>query len=170
LWASWFALRLRSNREFQVRAALEGASIETFLPTWTEEVRWSDRVKSIERVLFPGYIFARLSSGRDIEVALITRGVVQLLPNSFNPAPLNEKELNDVRRVVASKLHAAPCEFAAGEAVVIDSGPLAGIKGVVVRTRGQVHVVVSIELLRRSIRVELDAGTLIRYPERGADG
>jgi transcription antitermination factor NusG len=159
---AWYALRLKSNREFAVRAALEGVSIETFLPTWSEEVRWSDRMKRTERVLFPGYIFVRLGDGPDFYRAVATRGVVQLLPNSYNPAPISAREIEDVQRVVKSRLTAAPCEYAAGEAVLIDSGPLAGIRGVVVRTRGSMAVVVSVEMLRRSIRVELDAGTLIR--------
>jgi transcription antitermination factor NusG len=158
----WFALRLRSNREFAVRAALEGLSIETFLPTWWETVEWSDRVKRVERLFFPGYVFARMADGPEFYRALTVRGVVQMLPNSYNPAPIADIEIDAVKRVVVSKLHAVACEYSAGDAVVIDSGPLAGIAGVVVRTRGSVHVVVSIELLRRSVRVEIDADTLLR--------
>lgn len=158
----WFALRLKSNREFQVRAALEGLSIETFLPTWSEDVRWSDRMKRTERVLFPGYVFARMSDGEEFYRALCTRGVVQILPNSFNPEPVPEAEIAKVRLVMASGLEAAPCEYTAGDLVVIDSGPLAGVKGVVMKTRGTLRVVVSVELLRRSMKVELDAATLIK--------
>lgn len=158
----WYALRLRSNREFAVRAALEGLSLETFLPTWSEDVKWSDRLKRTERLLFPGYIFVRMLDGQEFYRALLTRGVVQILPNSFNPAPINDQEIEGVRRVVASRLVATPCDFAAGDKILIDSGPLAGVKGVVVRTRGSMHVVVSVEMLRRSIRVELDADTLVK--------
>jgi transcription antitermination factor NusG len=158
----WFALRLRSNREFQVRAALEGLSIETFLPTWSEDVRWSDRLKRTERVLFPGYVFARLAPGRDVYAAIVTRGVVQLLPSSFKPTPIDEAEIENVRLVIASRLVSTPCDFTAGELVTIDSGPLAGVSGVVKKTKGALRVVVSVELLRRSIAVELDADTLIK--------
>ncbi len=164
----WYAIRLRSNREFQVRASIERQSIECILPTWWEEVKWSDRAHRTQRVLFPGYLFVRLAEERDVYSVLITRGVIQILPNSFNPMPLDEKEIEDVRRVVAQKLHVRPCEYLAGDQVVIDSGPLAGVAGVVVRTRGSMHVVVSIEMLRRSVRVELDADTLIRHPDEVA--
>jgi transcriptional antiterminator NusG len=158
----WFALRLRSNREFQVRAALEGYSIETFLPTWSESVRWTDRTKITERPLFPGYLFVRAAPGRDFYVCCATRGVIQMLPSSHKPTPIDESELEAVAMVVASKQRATPCEFTAGELVTIDSGPLAGVSGVVTRTKGALRVVVSLELLRRSIAVELDADTLIK--------
>ena len=97
--------------------------------------------------------------------ALMVRGVVQLLPTSHNPTPIPESEIDAVRRVVASGLQPTPCEFVAGERVKIDSGPLAGLSGIVKRTRGETHVIVTVEMLRRSVRVELDAGTLIRFAE-----
>lgn len=158
----WFCLRLKSNREFQVRADLEGYSIETFLPTWSETVRWSDRTKTTERVLFPGYVFVRMSDGPDFYRALHTRGVIQILPNSFNPMPIADQEIENVRLVMESKASITPCLFQAGEEVTIDSGPLAGVKGKIIKTRGALRVVVSIELLRRSISVELDANTVIK--------
>jgi transcription antitermination factor NusG len=162
---SWYALRLKSNREFAVRAALEGYSIETFLPTWWETVQWSDRTKTTERVLFPGYVFVRMSDGPEFYRALMTRGVVQILPNYYNPEPIDAGEIESVRRVVESKANIVPCLFTAGERVTIDSGSLAGVTGVIVRTRGAMRVVVSIEILRRSVSVELDADTLIRVQE-----
>jgi transcription antitermination factor NusG len=161
----WFALRVRSNFEFRVQGALDALDIASFLPAWTETVKWSDREKRVTRPLFPGYAFIRSECREDLLAALRVAGVVQILPNSFNPLPVSEKELNDVRRVVAHKLHAEPCEFVSGELVEIQSGPLAGVRGVVQRTKGAVHVVVSIEMLRRSIRVEVDADTLLRYSE-----
>ncbi len=161
----WFALRLRSNREFQVRDALAARGIEVFLPTWSEDVKWTDRWKTTTRPLFPGYVFARLSRSIDFYAALLIRGVVQFLPSSHNPWPIDEREINAVLGVVAAQARAAPCEYQAGERVTIASGPLAGVQGVVVRTRGATHVVLTVEMLRRSIRVELDADTLTRPQE-----
>ena len=163
----WYALRLRANRETQVFGALDALGIEAFLPVWLERVQWSDRQMTVKRPLFPGYIFIRPASSDELRVALMTRGVVQILPNSFNPAAVDETEIETVQRVVASKLPAAPCEFtpcdfAPGEMVTIDSGPMAGVSGVVIRTKGSMRVVVSVELLRRSISVELGAETLIK--------
>ena len=56
---SWFALRVRSQFDFRVEELLNARGIETFLPTWSEIVRWSDRDKIAVRPLFPGYVFAK---------------------------------------------------------------------------------------------------------------
>lgn len=157
----WFALRVRSNREFRVAEELAAAGFESFLPTWSEQVRWSDRNKTVHRPLFPGYLFVREAS-RDIRAERLHEmsSVISLLPDDLNPSPIPTHELDAVRLVMASGLPAAPCEFVAGELVTIDSGPLAGISGVVVKTAGTMSVVVSIEILRRSVRVTLGAETL----------
>ncbi len=159
--SAWFAIWVRSNQEFKVCELLAGLGVRTFNPTWSETVQWSDRKAVISRPLFRGYVFARLSPLERHE-ALMTKGVIQFLPNSFDPMPIPAAELESVRLAVEAKLLAAPCDFVAGELVTVDSGPMAGVTGVVVRTKGTLRVVISVELLRRSIAVELDAGTLLK--------
>ena len=167
----WYALRVRSNTEFQVSLALQRVLIETFLPTWSEDVQWSDRKKTTVRPLFPGYVFARLlNDACDVRLALQTRGVVQLLPSSFSPQAIPDAEIEMVRRVVAVTSQCRPCAFVSGDLVTIDSGPLAGVSGVVVRTRGSLRVVVSVEILQRAVSVELDAGTLLKQKETDVPG
>lgn len=161
--AHWYALRVRSNTEWKVQEALDGLEVESFLPTWSEKVKWSDREKLVTRPLIPGYLFMRTACHEDLHFALQISGVVQVLPSSMKPLAIDNEEIENLRRIASLKLRARPCEYVAGDQVVVESGPLAGMKGIVQRTRGSVHVVVSIELLRRSVRVELDADTLTRY-------
>ncbi len=161
----WMCLRVRSRFEFQVAADLERMRIEVFLPTWNEQVLWSDRTRTITRPLFPGYVFARTASPLAVFAVLATRGVVQILPNSHKPAEITDQEIDTVRRACESGLTLVPCEFAAGDSVLIESGPLAGVSGVVVKTRGALNVVVGIEILRRAVNVTLDAATLVKRVE-----
>lgn len=161
----WFALRVRAQFEFKVRDSLETAGLEAFLATWSEEVQWSDRKKTTVRPLFPGYVFARMDGFREFNWALQTRGVVQILPDSLNPLAVSDAEIATVKRVMDAKVSAIPCDFTAGETVTIDNGPLAGVSGVVVKTKGSMRVVVSVEILRRAVSVELDAGTLLKKAE-----
>jgi transcriptional antiterminator RfaH len=147
-----------------VRSALHTLGIAQFLPTWSEDVRWSDRMRERIRPLFPGYIFARMSP-LDMVPACTTNGVVQILPNSFHPSPIVDEEIELVRRLASR--NAVPCDYLAcdylaGEAVTIDSGPLAGVSGTVVRTRGATLVVVEIEMFRSCVRVDVDAATLVK--------
>jgi hypothetical protein len=57
----WYAIRVRTGSERTAFEQLEGIGLEAFFPFYLEKVRWSDRKKTVERALFPGYIFARFS-------------------------------------------------------------------------------------------------------------
>jgi transcription antitermination factor NusG len=50
-----------------------------------------------------------------------------------------------------------------GQRVRIDSGPLAGVQGILSDCRNAAHVVVSIELLQRSIAVQVDPAVVIPF-------
>jgi transcription antitermination factor NusG len=153
----WYALRLRSNRERAVRDALRAQSIEEFLPTYTEATRWSDRQKVLERPLFPGYIFARFPRSDALRIVRIA-GVVRLLPSSLQPGAIDAAQIESVRRVCESRLPLLPCPYVAGDTVTVDSGALAGLTGVIQRTRGTARIVVRVEILHRAVSVEIDAG------------
>src|SRR5690348_7948208 len=58
-WMDWHALRVRSRYEQVVKRSLHGKEHEQFLPTYRSTSQWSDRLKLIDRPLFPGYIFSR---------------------------------------------------------------------------------------------------------------
>jgi transcription antitermination factor NusG len=47
-----------------------------------------------------------------------------------------------------------------GTKVNITAGPLAGLKGIVVREKSGLRVVLSVELIRQSVAVEVDADEL----------
>lgn len=156
---TWWALRLRSNQEFRVEAFLTGHGIESFLPTWRERVRWTDREKTTVRPLFPGYIFVRCDRAQIID-ALRVPGVVQILPTSIDPIEVSDADIANVRDVLASGLMASPCAYVAGETVTIESGPLAGVSGVVVRTKGATRLVVRVPMIGGAVNVEVGADDL----------
>ncbi len=155
----WYALWVISNAEFVVEDALRGLVEETFLPTWSEVTQWSDRKKTIVRPLFPGYLFLR-SEGTPAPEILQIAGVIKFLPDNFNPKPVDAAELENLRRAIASGRPLKVCDYVAGDEVVIDSGPLAGVRGIVKKTKDGARVVVRIEMLHRAVSVELDAEEL----------
>jgi transcription antitermination factor NusG len=155
----WLALRLRVHREYAVEDALGELGIETFLPFYGETVKWSDRTKETKRLLFPGYIFARLDP-KNAPAILRLDGIVQVLPTSMSPEAIPEAQILNVQRALAAKGKAEPCPYVAGARVTIERGPLAGVQGVVMRTRGALRIVVAIELLRGAVSVEVDAADL----------
>lgn len=157
----WYAVWVMSNAEFVVEDALRGHKIETFLPTWTDITQWSDRKKVIQRPLFRGYLFARCEDRRLPEIVRIA-GVIDILPECLNPAPVDPADIDNVRRMLAAGVAAKPCDYVTGDEVLIDSGPLAGVRGIVQRSKNGTRVVVKIELLRRAVSVEVDYDDLVK--------
>jgi transcription antitermination factor NusG len=156
--AGWYALRLKSNHEFRVQQFLTEHGCDVYLPTLTQETRWSDRTKTTARPLFPGYIFVRGELGGILRLP----GVVQALPTSLEPTLIDEREIESLRIALASAKPAAECPYVAGALVTIERGPLAGVQGVVTRTRGALRIAVAITLLNRAVSVEVDAADLTK--------
>lgn len=157
----WYALWVMSNAEFVVEDALRGHGIESFLPTWSGETQWSDRKKTIVRPLFTGYLFARCNRAQLDAIPRIA-GVIEILPTKLNPQPIETADVENVRLALAAKLPLTPCQYVTGDAVLIDSGPLAGVRGIVKRTKDGTRVIVKIEILRRAVSVEIDFRELVK--------
>lgn len=152
----WFALRVRSNYERVAAIHLRDRGFEEFSPTYKTERQWSDRKKQIDAFLFPGYVFCRLNPTDRLPVLTIP-GVVGLVGFGKGPTPIPQNEIESVRRMVGSGLLVAPWPFlSAGEAVLIERGPLAGVEGILKEVKKSFRLVVSVHLLQRSVSVEVD--------------
>jgi hypothetical protein len=57
----WFLLRTRSKQERKVADAFQAKGYGVFLPMHTVRQQWSDRLKTYDAPLFPGYLFCRFS-------------------------------------------------------------------------------------------------------------
>jgi transcriptional antiterminator NusG len=152
----WLALRVRSNHERTASIHLRDRGYEEFSPSYKTERRWSDRKKIIERSLFPGYVFCRLDPFNRLPVLTIP-GVVGLIGFGNWPTPIPDREIENIRTMVRSGLLITPWPFLdPGQAVLIERGPLAGVEGVLQAIKGHVRLVVSINLLQRSVSTEVD--------------
>lgn len=159
----WYAIRCAPNRERSIRDALGLRGLESFLPAYSETVRWSDRLKVVERLLFPGYLFVRVPPGDFAEV-LAVAGVLGVLPSNLRPLPVSDIEISNVERVISSCLPVQPftTSFAAGELVTVACGPLKGASGVVVRDGAKARLVVKVEMLGRAVSVEISPADLAK--------
>jgi transcription antitermination factor NusG len=165
---NWYALHVRSQWERQVLDGLRRQSLDGYLPLYTERSRWSDRTKMVERVLFPGYVFGRFELELRRKVVELP-GIVRILGTGIQPEPIPDEEIERVRLVVDSGLAVTPVAYLAkGQKVRVASGALAGVEGIVVRVKDVLRVVVSVEILRRSVMAELDTDTLSLIEQRAA--
>lgn len=167
--SQWFAVRTASGREKFVASQLQSKGYEEFLPLYRSKRQWSDRTKELELPLFPGYIFCRFDSRQRLPI-LTTPGVKLIIGYGKIPAPVDEAEMEALRRVVASGAAAEPhSEYVAvGEKVRIREGSLAGVEGILVDLKNSWRIVLSVELLQRSVAVELDRAAIEPVPPRRA--
>ena len=162
--ACWYALAVKPQHEVRVLEGLKGlAGIEGFLPTYKDKRIWSDRVKVLDAPLFPGYVFARFEYPARRVPVLRTVGVRSIVGLGQAPSPLAEEEINTIRTLVNSTYPVRPWPFLrAGQRVRIGHGPLKGVEGIVLEQKDEWRMVVSVELLQRSISVLLDRSVLSR--------
>ena len=67
-------------------------------------------------------------------------------------------EIEAVRRVVESPMKAEPHPFLkSGDRVRVVAGPLQGLEGILLRRKNLWKLVLSVEILQRSVAVEVDA-------------
>lgn len=154
--ARWYALQVRPTWAPRIQRAARELGIEEFLPTIPERVRWSDRDKTIERPVFPGYLFVRLGSAEQRSSILHVAGVIEMLPSRGSPIAIDDAEIISLRTAIAQPVPVALCPYVAGETVTIDSGPLAGVSGTIVRIHDGHHLVVGIQMLGRAVSVKVD--------------
>jgi len=155
--ALWFALRVTTRYEFRVSQQLSLREIECFLPARRVRRRWSDRIQMLEVPLFPGYLFARFDLRSRVRV-LNVPGVAQVVGHGNVPVPVSDAEIDAVKVLVDSGLELEPHPYlCAGQAIRIERGPLRGAEGVVLRAEsGSFRIVVSVNLLQRSVAAEVD--------------
>ena len=153
---AWFALTSRARHEKAVAENLRSKGLESFLPLYRARRRWTDRIQSVDLPLFPGYVFCRFTYANRLPV-LNTPGVMSVVGFSEEPIPVTDDEISRIRTIQASGLPSQPWPYVrVGQRARIEWGSLAGLEGVLIREKHALRVVVSVELLRRAVAVEID--------------
>jgi transcription antitermination factor NusG len=158
-WAEqrWYAAYTCAQHEKRVAAELGMRQVEHFLPLYSSVRRWKDRRVQLDLPLFPGYVFVRLAL-RDRLRVLQVPSVVRLVGFNGLPTALPDEEMEILRSGHCQSLHAEPHPFlTVGRRVRITGGPFAGLEGVLKRKKSSLRVVVSLELIQRSVAVDVDA-------------
>ena len=171
----WYALHVRSNQERRVETILSTKGYNTFLPLYRSTRRWSDRAKVIDQPLFPGYVFCEFDVTQRAPIVTV-QNVIHVVGFGTGPVPVDTSELEQVRTAIGSGMSTTPWrQFERGQRVLVEQGPLAGIKGIFIQRRGVNRVVVTLTLIQRSIAVELDGcgvtpiSPILKRPQRSND-
>ncbi len=159
----WYALHTRSRFEQVVYKGLRGKDIETFLPRVQVMSRRKDRRKKIMVPLLPGYVFVQAKLEPFVYWEIIkTVGVVRMISFKGRPVPANDQEIESLMILDGTDRTVENRSFMRkGDRVMIMDGPLKGLAGFYIKHKNKSEkVVVSIELLRRSMAVEIDGWAL----------
>jgi transcriptional antiterminator NusG len=155
----WYAVSTKSRQEKVAASMLEGLAIGNFLPLIKERRQWSDRMQSIDVPLFPGYLFVQTAKASETQLRVLrVPGVVDFVRNRNGPVPVPVGEIASVRQALLQGIQCSPFPFLkAGDRVRVTSGALLGMEGAFVRSGSGGKLVISIELIQRSVAVNLSA-------------
>ena len=170
---SWYAVLTRSRQEKMAASMLEYLEVATFLPLLRQERRWSDRKQMVSVPLFPSYLFVRIATTAEILLRVLkVPGVVDFVRSSTGPVAIADGEIADVRAVLSHGVGCSPYPFLRiGDRVRVVRGSLTGVEGTLIRSGAQSKLVISVEMIQRSVAVsvsESDVEPVYRAPDAAA--
>jgi transcription antitermination factor NusG len=152
---SWFALSVVPRKEKAAAEALRAKGFEDFLPLYSARRKWSDRIKTVELPLFPGYVFCRFDPRDRLPIVKMPT-VMNIVGFGGDPEPVAEGEIDALQTICRSRLWTMPWpNLTAGSRIRIQEGPLTGLEGVLLNAE-RMRLVVSVTLLQRSVAVEIE--------------
>lgn len=148
----WYAATTRSCQERKVASALESMGVEHFLPVQKVARRWSDRVKMMDRLVLPRFIFIRTTEAERVRPLENIPALCRYLSNGgpYNPVVIPDAQMDAFRRMVEfgeDKVVMTDSFLAPGDKVRIVSGPLKGLECELVTVRDKHCIAVRMGLL-----------------------
>jgi transcription antitermination factor NusG len=153
----WWAVYTRHQHEKTVAEMLSAKDFEVFLPLYESIRRWKDRSKKLTLPLFPCYVFVRGGLNRRLQV-VTTPGVHMILFHGEDVAMIPGVEVETIRKAVEGPFRVEPHPFLkCGERVRVIRGSLQGVEGVLVRKKNLYRLVLSVDMMAKSVALEIDA-------------
>jgi transcription antitermination factor NusG len=151
----WYAAYTSARHEKRVADHLDRRQLECFLPLYETVHQWKNGRKKLQLPLLPGYVFVRIPLQERLRI-LEVPGVAYLVGKGNIPVPIGCDEIQMVRHaILTGKIGPYPF-LNIGERVRIVAGALAGSEGILLRKKQNLRVVLSVELLARSVVIDVD--------------
>ena len=154
----WYAVHTRARHEKMVAERLLEQGMSAYLPLVKETHRWSDRKKIVELPLFSCYVFARFTPTNEDRLRVCrTNGVLQVIGMQGESLPIPDEQIDAVRLLINEQLPWSAHPFLKiGQRVRICSGALKGVEGILVARNGDRTLVVSVDVIQRSLAVRIE--------------
>lgn len=162
----WYLVRTKRAREATAQAQLERQGYQTYLPRFVQSVKRAGRWRERIAALFPGYLFVRVDEGQQaLGPVRSTVGVANVVRFGAKYATVPDTLVAGLiaRADAETGLHRlqAPSLPPAGARVTVSSGPFDGLEGIYERECGEDRVLVLLNLLGRSTRVQLPIDAIV---------
>jgi transcription antitermination factor NusG len=156
----WYALYTKPRHEKKVNQLLLEKNQEVYLPVIARISQWKDRKKKVDEPLFKSYIFSNFKYKYRFDV-LQTDGVVKIVNFHGEPAVVPDWQIESLKKMLEFPQTLRLENFIrTGELAEVIAGPLAGMKGTVLRRKGTSRLVLTIDGIMQSVSVEIDEGCL----------
>ena len=164
----WYAIYVRPRHEKVVANHFGVRSVECFLPVYKELHKWKNGSRmQLDFPLFPGYLFVRICLSQRLCV-LQCPGVIRFVGFNHDTTPVEDSEVESLRLGLQKYLTRPHPYLTVGTKVCVRRGPFEGRMGILLRGEGRDRVIISMELIKRAIAVELDLADLDVAPQLAA--
>ena len=157
----WFAIYTNYKREKTVKKDLDAKGIINFLPIQTVIRHYASKKKKVDLPLISCYLFVKITKGEYVPV-LETDNVIKFVRFAKNLISIPEEEINTLKKIIGEGIpvEASKLEMTQGDAVEITGGNLTGLKGTLVGEHGEKELIVELETMGYSLRMQVDATLL----------
>jgi transcription antitermination factor NusG len=156
----WFAVFTSPRHEKRVEEHFRVREIESFLPLYRMQRQWKDGSKGILQLpLFSSYIFARIGPDGRVPVLSIP-GVISIVGGGREFSSVPDSYIHFLRDGLRQgKIEPHPY-LISGARVRIRSGAMAGMEGILLRNKNDFRVVLTLEMIMKSVRVEVEMNNI----------
>jgi transcription antitermination factor NusG len=154
---SWFAIQTWPRYEKKVAVEFQSKEIEVFLPLLSSKRKWSDRRTEIQLPLFPSYVFVRIDKSSNARIGVLrTNGVTGFVGVRGIGVSIPQVQIESVRSLLASEIAFQPHpHLTVGKRVRIRGGSLDGVEGTLLEKKGDLSLLVSIQLIQRALAIRV---------------
>jgi transcription antitermination factor NusG len=156
--SNWYAIHTKPRHEKWIAQQLQEKRVFTFLPLLQQIHRWSDRKSMVEVPMFSCYAFVRIAQTTEERLKILrTPGVLGFVGSEGQGTPIPEEQVESLRTAFKENIPCFPHAFlSAGRRVRIRGGSLDGVEGILVRQGADQSLIVTVELLHRSVAIRVD--------------
>jgi transcription antitermination factor NusG len=148
---------------------LRNKGFEEFVPLYESRRQWSDRNKTVTLPLFTGYVFCRFDPNEKVPI-INTGGVIRVVGSSKGCTPIADHEIESLQKIAATggKFEPHPyLNLTVGSRVRVQNGPLAGCEGVLLEHKANSKLILSMDLIQKSVSVEIQGYNVVPVKDDG---